>query len=619
MKVIKIEEPQAVMGSQSDVLETQKYSIDEYDEEESESLQGALTYDEKLLLHASKYEHTFDTSTSFKSFINSSVKSDATKLSNMFNVNVDTVCKKLHRFRNVPNRVEFVANILIEESKATDNDSDLSTKSGNDTAYSDFPILKDVAETIRFLSQIHPEKKFDPNAVFTELEKHSNDPSRIVLAANAFTRKIVEENEKSAGKRSSSVKRSKSEFENDKNSKEETDSSLKLNHSPVKRLKQNNGFEDDPKVDVVRSADTVSKEEQELIENDPIYRDTCVIARFYPTHDKNEIYAFLEANHNRPNRIAVVSDELARIQQERDDLIDRRPSDESRDSKEEDAELSYKKDEVDVVVNNGTESAATNSANGLRLREEKLKPLVLLEKDVEAIRNVVPDCDPMWLYEKLATMDEKERVQQLSADLFENRSYPRLRDRLQKERANKDRARLLAMELDIEKLLSMLPDPEAHFMDENPAVSLSYKTHCEVFVRNRFTMLRESYLNEVCARHNYHYTPICFELEELLRNNVNVRISKCDKRFLSSKRPREALPVEPDEYFYLEEMFVNNRKRVKGYFFILLLSVSCPLRYNSSCHSVFFFRFNQGKGTTEKVSSAISEKSGRSDGVSMLL
>ena len=172
---------------------------------------------------------------------------------------MECVSRELHRFRNVQNRVDYVANILLDESQA--NTGNLSANTENNSSNNGHPILKDVIKTIHFLSQIHPEKQFDPNAVFTELEKHSNDPSRIVLAANAFTRKIVEENEKSAGKRSSSVKRSKSEFENDENSKE-TDSSLKLNHPPVKRLKQNNGFEDDPKADVVRSADTVSKEEQ---------------------------------------------------------------------------------------------------------------------------------------------------------------------------------------------------------------------------------------------------------------------------------------------------------------------------------------------------------------------
>ena len=50
-----------------------------------------------------------------------------------------------------------------------------------------------------------------------------------------------------------------------------------------------------------------------FLKNDPLFRDMRTIARMFPEIDRNEIYAMLEANHNRSNRLQAVIEELGHL------------------------------------------------------------------------------------------------------------------------------------------------------------------------------------------------------------------------------------------------------------------------------------------------------------------
>ena len=52
------------------------------------------------------------------------------------------------------------------------------------------------------------------------------------------------------------------------------------------------------------------------LKNDPIFRDMRTIARIFPETDRNEIYALLEANHDKGNRLQAVIEEIGKLKRD---------------------------------------------------------------------------------------------------------------------------------------------------------------------------------------------------------------------------------------------------------------------------------------------------------------
>ena len=404
------------------------------------------------------------------------------------------------------------------------------------------------------------------------------------------------------------------------------------------------------------AAAVVSQSEEQMLNNDPIYRDMQVVARMFPGRDKNEIYAYLEAHYDRPNRIDIVTDELLRLQeQSQEDKQDgggqgRQSPDDvtalltTSDAdppggvsssasatatkpalpSNEESQLQYQQqqdstaadstqtaaavdadadaDDVDAGATTAADddqltptkqpaaaddvtvtsadydvTAAAHSSNNdarplseqlqLPINDDELRPLVQLEQDVETVRAVFPDCDPMWLYETLAGKhNDEDRVASLTSHMSEQRSYPLLKDRLEKERRLKAKQRVMNMTLDMNEFLEMFPDPEAHFMNTESAVSDAYRAHCRTFLRNRFDLASNGYIDACLDTHSGHLLPAFCELEAAMAERTRRQRGGGRKRsrFRQTPRAHEAMPEEPDERFYRELLYVEHRQEVKG-------------------------------------------------------
>jgi hypothetical protein len=143
----------------------------------------------------------------------------------------------------------------------------------------------------------------------------------------------------------------------------------------------------------------------------------------------------------------------------------------------------------------------------------------ILARDVEQMRNIFPDCDPNYLYERLDSMkDEAGRTNVLAAKMFEEKNYPKLADLLQKEKEKEkscsSKARYSMMT--VEEFLQKFPDPAKTFNDKTKELSENYKSHCKIVLENEFPMFKSSYLTNVFTKYDGHLLPAYQEVSCLL-------------------------------------------------------------------------------------------------------
>ncbi len=124
---------------------------------------------------------------------------------------------------------------------------------------------------------------------------------------------------------------------------------------------------------------------------------------------------------------------------------------------------------------------------------------------VDTILQMFPDADPYFVVEHIAQMGHAAEA---LVDTMTTRGYPKLKDRLEKERIERRRRELLSGEhFDCEEFLRTFEDPEQFFSDVTRHVSELYKQHALVQLMNDFQEIRRDYLEMILERNNNHYLP----------------------------------------------------------------------------------------------------------------
>lgn len=281
---------------------------------------------------------------------------------------------------------------------------------------------------------------------------------------------------------------------------------------------------------------TLKKKESSIddphLKNDPLFKDMRTIARIFPETDRNEIYALLEANHNKANRLQAVIEEIGKMGQEKSQ------------------EITIPDQDENIVLS--TED--------------------ILEQDIDVMKNIFPDCDPNFLYEKLESMkSETNRTDLLASEMFEKKDYPKIKDIAEKsktkEKEQEEFARLekvRKLDLTVEEFCQKFPDPVKTFGDESTQKSALYQDHAYCALRNEFRMLKAGYLKVAFLKHNSHFYPtyqqICTEVLTIPLDQRHKFMNKFMKHPRSHKVP---MPPKADEYFYHEYWFVLNEQKMK--------------------------------------------------------
>jgi len=229
----------------------------------------------------------------------------------------------------------------------------------------------------------------------------------------------------------------------------------------------------------------------------------------------------------------------------------------------------------------------------------KKSELIIDQNDeFKVIQNIFQDCDPEYLIKKLnnAKSDDYSRVESVVCDLLEEKTYPKLKEFINKEKIKA----LQQIEFNIEDYLKLVPDPVKHFYEIGKLTSQKYRNLCRLELENEFDFVSKWSINMVLSRYNYHLAPSFNELknavinkqadlklraqrnlqahlnkkslsietvtEEVLRKIPKVKFSKNKESYMLKHLSRKKIDHNDfDSEFVKELLFIKNEDKIKIY------------------------------------------------------
>ncbi|KAJ8309325.1 hypothetical protein KUTeg_014199 [Tegillarca granosa] len=367
-----------------------------------------------------------------------SIYKDAELISSILSgVDVTDVYEKIKARRKDPNRVDVIMNEILENSNSKpDKVINTIERQPDEQKNQEVSLLEDFAKVIDKLVTNLTSLPVTANEINQMLNQYQYRRDRIDYVVSLILAKHY--HRKTGGKIDKSDEIMKDfmlvsskltdEIESNKISPDEIFWLLDSKKNESDRVNQAvNHFKTQITGKLVK---TDSFPTDPALQNDLIYRDMRIVSKVIPEKDPNEIYAYLEAHHDRKDRLRIVIEELLKLGSEQPNSL----SVESRSESLPDLDLQVSK------VSYG------------------------IKDEIDDLLEIFPDCDPYYLYEELEKRShDKERVKNIAVDMFDNKKYPKAKDRVTEiEKANSKR-KLQNLQLTIEEFLSKFPDPKTSF------------------------------------------------------------------------------------------------------------------------------------------------------------
>lgn len=467
---------------------TEKYTpdledLDDIDNEEVYKLQReeTETYSQEKINDVSSVEKKENAENSVTSLQKiGSVLQDAELVSGIVpGVKVEEVYDKILKRRKEKNRADIVMNEILEHN---DNAHDVSAANSGESVND--KVFQEVAEVL----VVRPSA--DPSRVYDLLEQLEQSENRIEAVLSQLT--PADDVPSKSASEQTAVSSSSGEGKDTEKSKA-----------------------DDPFSDPG-------------FKSNPLYRDFRTLKKVLPDKQPAEIYAFLEAHYDKPNRVQLVIDELTKSESQ--------------------------------------ESLPLNKKDSFEDLDRGKAPMTVHDKfnaDLKELKDIFRDCDPNFLYQKLEEKkDGKDRVQTIAAVLFETKNYPKLKDVLEKEEKIKRKNKVTQMDFEMQSFLKKFPNPVEYFSDTARIVNQNYKDHVLVYLKNSYPYLKEGFFKKVLEKHSGHLAPVVAEIEGELPN-IMERPSK--KKRATPRDSTLEYPEDPDEPFFQELMFCQYRQQIVDY------------------------------------------------------
>ncbi len=125
---------------------------------------------------------------------------------------------------------------------------------------------------------------------------------------------------------------------------------------------------------------------------------------------------------------------------------------------------------------------------------------------LDMILGAFPDIDPMHVLREI--IENSKSAEELMDELTMNSAYPKLKQRMDKERREKRRQEFLDRDsFKPGDYLRIFEDPEGHFMNEERQVSALYVQHVRARLLNDFPNMRPDYIDGTMEEHKNLYLP----------------------------------------------------------------------------------------------------------------
>ncbi|XP_071079624.1 uncharacterized protein [Haliotis cracherodii] len=455
-----------------------------------------------------------------------SLQQDAEVIASLVpNVGVSVIYDKLFPIRTNPNRMDIVTTELLDNPPDAAQ-TDEAPRSKGETV-SKPALYEDVKSVIHKVKQVAASMKLNPAEIYVLLERHADAADRTDVVANLFLQDL-----KNTAGASNEVDLfdevqkviTKVPAANPDQVYALLESFSSHGDRVQKVVDQLTKVVDKP---IVIDDDSLPSEPQ-LINDDPVFSDMKKVAEMFPEMDRNEIYAYLEAHHDKKDRVLRVTEEIGRSS----------------------------------TGSRSTPLSVSSDGGEVTPMKPALQGACSLQGEVDQLREIFPDCDPNYLFEQLEEKaNDAQRVKNLAAQMFEKRNYPKIKDMLEKKQKNDRQEQIKNLKFDMENFLSKFPDPVEYFSKTDTNMSDSYKEHCFVYVRNEFDCFTLAHMKKVLEKYNHHLAPALRELKKLKEEPAETK-----KRRRKIKRKHSPFPDEPDERFYHELLFSQNEQRITDHF-----------------------------------------------------
>ena len=407
----------------------------------------------------------------------------------------EEVYSKLSALRTHPQRVEVVTNAVLEEQTAAANhEADHETRA----------LMEDVETVLNRLGKGQTTRTVDPNRVFLMLESNKNKSDRVdqvikTLATENATPATVAPTKRTLmdDVQALAMKFPASDTNELYSLLEAVDPSEDRLQQVTRQLEQKaNRVSRTPRKTTTTDKDSANKPQDKSIDDgihDTFLNDLDLLCKVFPDQDRNEIGALLESCPRQCMRVQEVIRRLVNI------------------------EYSQGNQESVPLKTDGPSLDSTEPMEPFD-DDSTQEPVVQLKKDVATLQAIVPECDPNFLVEELKRHhDNVDRLRDISAMLLESNNYPKLKDRLEKEKRAVRRQKLFEAAMDIEDFLQTFPEPRQTFYDITSAVSEGYKQHVKVHLCNTFRKVHAYVITQLLEENNYHFTPTLRRLEEIVQ------------------------------------------------------------------------------------------------------
>lgn len=312
--------------------------------------------------------------------------------------------------------------------------------------------------------------------------------------------------------------------------------------------------------------------------HDQLMDDVLKVIGVVPTANPEVVYSLLEVRRDEPNRVELIIEEvlrefpvkspihLAPLQNDTHVGVPKRePSYSDLNSynsvkRQRTVEGSPTKDDVKELSPSATTSSnfktnlasideavpSTSADSNLTVVEDPSVTEARIKERQLVLQGMFPDADPDYLQELVMSyMDNEEELQQAVARMLEEHNYPKMKDRLEKEKLKELKHKystwyttlllhgmmklsmlvlvtlplmtgLLFRTFTVDEVLQWFEDPIKLFYNTSRNLSPSYKEHAYRQLCNDFTKLTLNDIKLALTQNNYCYAPALRFLQQKL-------------------------------------------------------------------------------------------------------
>lgn len=180
-----------------------------------------------------------------------------------------------------------------------------------------------------------------------------------------------------------------------------------------------------------------------------------------------------------------------------------------------------------------------------------------MEKQLEILKEFLPDADPVYLEKECQKFTSHDDLMVFVSEAMEQRNYPTMKEYLRKQQLSAQQ-RQYTTEFDIANFVKLFPDPKTVFEDSKRQTKVNGSEHyLQIFMRNAFPRLPIRHIQNILSAKNYQIKDSMNECQRLM---------SIPNAMIKSRRRATPLPQNEQNIPLLQEIaYYQHRDEILEY------------------------------------------------------